>query len=103
MASDGIVCLITASKFEEAELIANALVEKKLASCCSIIRGVVSIYEWEGKINRSEECQLIVKTNGEKLDRLVATAKKLHSYEVPEIIALPIIGGLPSYLSWLDK
>jgi len=97
-----IVCLITTPGYEEAERIGRTLVEKKLAACCSIIPRVVSIYEWEGKINSSEECQIIAKTTGGRLDALVAETKSLHSYDVPEIIALPIIGGLPAYLDWLD-
>ncbi len=97
-----IVCLITAPGYEEAERISRRLVEKKLAACCSIIPRVVSIYEWDGKINSSEECQIIAKTTGERLDALVAETKSLHSHDVPEIIALPIVGGLPAYLDWLD-
>ncbi len=97
-----IVCLITAPNFEEAEKISAALVEKKLAACCSIIHGVVSIYEWEGKINRAEECQVFAKTLGELFPALMAEVKKIHSYDVPEIIALPITMGLPAYLDWID-
>ncbi|MBI3581874.1 MAG: divalent-cation tolerance protein CutA [Nitrospinae bacterium] len=98
-----IVCLITTPGYEEAERIGRTLVEKKLAACCSIIPRVVSIYEWKGKINSSEECQIIAKTTGERLDALVAETKSLHSQDVPEIIALPIIGGLPAYLDWLGR
>jgi periplasmic divalent cation tolerance protein len=101
--NDPIACLITAPTFEEAEKISFVLVEKKLAACCSIIKGVVSIYEWEGKLNRSEECQIIAKTTKEKLEVLINETKKLHSYDVPEIIAIPITGGLPAYLDWLKK
>lgn len=98
-----IVCLITAPTYEEAEKISSLLVEKRLAACCTIIRGVVSIYQWEGKTNKTEECQIIAKTTAEKLPALVTETKKAHSYDMPEIIALPIVGGLPSYLDWLDS
>lgn len=101
--NDRIVCLITAPNYEEAEKISKMLVEKKLAACCSIIKGVVSIYEWEGKMNSTEECQIFAKTTAERLDALVAETKKIHSYDLPEIIALPIVGGLPAYLDWLAK
>jgi periplasmic divalent cation tolerance protein len=99
--TDLVVCLITAPTYEEAEKISRTLVEKKLAACCSTIKGVVSIYRWEGKTNQTEECQIIAKTTREKLDALVAETKRIHSYDVPEIIALPIVGGLPAYLDWL--
>ncbi|MBI5177909.1 MAG: divalent-cation tolerance protein CutA [Nitrospinae bacterium] len=101
--SDHIVCLITTPTFEEAEKIATALVEKKLAACCTIIKGVTSIYEWEGKMNRAEECQIFAKTRSALFPQLMAEVKKLHGYDVPEIIALPITMGLPAYLDWIDK
>jgi len=100
--SNHIVCLITAPTFEEAEKISAALVEKKLAACCTIIRDVVSLYEWEGKVTRAGECQIFAKTRSALFPQLMAEVKALHSYDVPEIIALPITAGLPAYLDWID-
>lgn len=101
--SDYALCLITAPSKEIAEKIAFALVEQKLAACCSIIPGVTSIYIWEGKTEKGEEVQLIVKTRSELFPQLMAAVKALHSFQVPEIIMLPITAGLPSYLDWIDQ
>ncbi|MBI5412106.1 divalent-cation tolerance protein CutA [Candidatus Peregrinibacteria bacterium] len=101
--SDHAVCLITAPSKEVAEKIAFALVEQKLAACCSIIPGVTSIYTWEGKTEKGEEAQIIVKTRSELFPQLMAAVKSLHSYQVPEIIMLPITAGLPAYLDWIDQ
>ncbi len=101
--SDHAVCLITAPSKEIAEKIAFALVEQKLAACCSIIPGVTSIYTWEGKTEKGKEVQLIVKTRSELFPQLMASVKALHSYQVPEIIMLPITAGLPAYLDWIDQ
>lgn len=101
--SDHIVCLITAPNPEEAQKIAAALVQKKLAACCTIVPGVTSVYEWEGKMETATECQLLAKTRSSLFTLLMAEVKSLHSYKVPEIIALPITAGLPAYLDWIDQ
>lgn len=98
-----IIVYITTSKEEEAEKIARALVEEKLAGCVNIIKNIRSIYSWEGKIEDDFEFLMIVKTQKHLFDRLSKRVRELHSYTVPEIIALPIITGSEEYLKWLIK
>jgi periplasmic divalent cation tolerance protein len=98
-----IVVFITASNQKEAEKIAHILVEKKLAACVNIIPRLTSIYRWQAKIERSEESLLIVKTVQSFWPRLANEIKRNHSYDVPEIIALPIVKGSKPYLDWLGS
>jgi periplasmic divalent cation tolerance protein len=97
-----IVILITASGRKEAEKIAAGLVEGKLAACVNIIGGVKSFFWWQGRLDSAREMLLVVKSRRSKLNAIVKKVKSLHSYEVPEIIALPIIGGEKKYLRWID-
>ena len=96
------VVLVTASSQEEAENIASALVELKLAACVNILPIHCSVYIWEGKVNKDKEWQLIVKTKLSQFSALEAKIRELHSYEVPEIIALPIVNGFQPYLQWMS-
>lgn len=98
-----IVVLITVSSPEEGEKIAKALLEKRVAACVNIIPGIRSIYRWEGKICDGREMLLVAKTTGALFEKLEKEVKSLHSYKVPEIIALPIIRGSDDYLSWIDE
>ncbi len=98
-----IVILITCASKEEAEKIANALVETKLAACVNIAGGVNSVFRWQGKLDKAEEILLIAKTQENKLAAVIDKVKSLHSYEVPEIIALPVVGGNTDYLKWIDE
>ena len=100
---DHIVVYITVSSPEEGERIAKALVEKKLASCVSIVPGLRSIYHWQGKICDERELLLIAKTRGSLFERLEVEVKSIHSYKVPEIIALPIVKGSKEYIDWIDE
>ena len=102
-ASKHVVIFITASSYEEAHKISEALVGQKKAACVNIVPKVDSIFTWKGKIEESEESMLIVKTRAKLFPDVVTLVKWLHSYEVPEIIALPIIEGNPDYLEWIDK
>ena len=97
-----VVVLITAPDEEAAARIARALVEESLAACVNIVRGVRSVYSWHGKINDEAECLLVVKTDNALWEGLCRKVKEMHSYQVPEVIALPIIEGLPEYISWLE-
>jgi len=97
-----IVVLVTASSKEEAETISRKILEEKLAACVNIIEGINSYFWWEGKIDTSGEVILIIKTNRRKFKRLASTVKSLHSYDTPEIIALPIIAGDKRYLEWIN-
>lgn len=98
-----IAVFITAPSYKEAKRIADAIVSGRLAACANIIPGVKSIFKWQGKIETAREALLIVKTKKSKFDKLKKQIKKLHSYKVPEIIALPIISGNAEYLNWIDE
>lgn len=100
---DEIVAFITASNEDEAAKISRALVESRLAGCVNIIRNIRSIYSWQGKIEDEPEVLMIAKTRKSLLDALMKKVKEIHSYTVPEIIALPIIGGSEDYLKWLRE
>ena len=97
-----IIVLITCANKEEAEKIASSLVEEKLAACVNMIDGVKSVFHWQGKLDKAEEILLIAKTQEQKLPAIIDKVKSLHSYEVPEVIALPIEGGSAAYLKWID-
>ena len=100
---DEIVVLITAPDEDEAAGIAKALVKSKLAACVNIIKDVRSIYSWRGNLKDDSEVLMIVKTQMKLLDALSVKTKEHHSYDVPEIIALPIAGGSKDYLKWLRE
>ncbi|MBC8284812.1 MAG: divalent-cation tolerance protein CutA [Nitrospinae bacterium] len=96
------VIFITAGSKEEAEKLSRGLIEEKLAFCVNSVPGIQSTYHWEGKIHVDEEILLIVKTRQQNYDALENWVKKNHSYDVPEIISLPIQKGLPEYLQAID-
>ncbi|MDJ0693791.1 divalent-cation tolerance protein CutA [Mastigocoleus sp. MO_188.B34] len=95
------VVLVTAGSQEEAENIATALVELRLAACVNILPIHCSVYVWEGKVNKDKEWQLIIKTKLSQFPALEAKIQELHSYDVPEIIAIPIVNGSQPYLQWM--
>ncbi len=97
------VVFITVANEQDAIRIAETLVSEKLAACVSRVDRVSSVFRWEGKIQRESELLLIAKTAGRRLDALIKRVKELHSYSVPEVIALPIERGNPDYLSWIDE
>ena len=96
-----IVVFVTVGSNEEARTIAGLLLERRKAACVNIIPGVQSSYWWKGKIEASTENLLVIKTRASVVSEVIALVKKIHSYEVPEIIALPIIGGNRDYLKWI--
>lgn len=98
-----VVVLITAGSKEEADRIGRTLVEEKLAACTNTVHPINSVFTWKGKMYEEGEALLIVKSVKHKLDELIYHVKKLHSYEVPEIIALPIVGGSREYLAWVEE
>lgn len=98
-----IVVLITAPNEEEAAKIAKELVGARLAACVNIIRGLRSIYRWQGKIEDESEVLMVAKTRRELFEGLQKKVKELHGYSVPEIIALPVVTGSEDYLGWLSE
>jgi periplasmic divalent cation tolerance protein len=101
MSEEFCVAFVTVGKPEEAEKIASILVEERLAACCNLLPAVRSIYRWKGEICRDEETLIILKTQISIFEKMRARVQQLHSYEVPEIIAVPIIAGHAPYLNWV--
>lgn len=100
---NSIIVLITAASEEEGYTIARLLVKEKKAACVNIVPGVESLFRWKGRIDSARESLLLVKTRASLLPDIIGLVKGIHSYELPEIIALPIIGGSEDYLRWLDS
>ena len=98
-----IVVFVTASTGEEAHRIAELLLNQRKAACINIIPKVDSLFWWQGKLDSARESLLIVKTRASLLPEIVDLVKSVHSYEVPEIIAMPIVGGNEDYLRWIDS
>ena len=101
--TDKCLVLVTCANAAEARRIARAVVEKRLATCVNILPGAaISIYRWKGKVESARERLLLIKTSRKRLSKLQAAVERLHSYEVPEFIALPIAAGSRKYLRWMD-
>ncbi len=101
--TDAVIVLITAASGEEAAKIAKALVDDHIAACVNIVPDVRSIFFWEGKTQDAHEALLICKSERTHMGKLIGRVKALHSYSVPEIIALPIIDGSSEYLNWVQE
>ncbi|MGQ0569555.1 MAG: divalent-cation tolerance protein CutA [Armatimonadota bacterium] len=93
--------LVTASSADEALCIARALVDERLAACVNVVPGLQSIYRWQGQVEQADEVLLVVKTVRHLLQAVVERVLTLHSYTVPEVIALPVQGGSAAYLAWV--
>ncbi len=98
-----IVVFITVKDSEEAQKIANSLLKRRQAACVNIVPEVNSHFWWKDKLDSTQESLLIVKTKESLLPELMKSVKKIHSYSIPEIIALPIVGGSQDYLDWIDS
>ena len=98
-----LVLLVTTSNSDEAHRIANELLNRKKAACVNIVPGVSSLFWWQDKIDSAQENLLIIKTKASVLDEVVGLVREIHSYSVPEIIALPIVGGNQDYLEWVGR
>ena len=96
-----VVVLCTFPDLDQARQIGAALVERQVAACVNLLPGVESIYRWEGKVERAGEVLALIKTT--RYSDLEAAIRELHPYEVPEIIALPVVAVLPDYLKWLTE
>jgi periplasmic divalent cation tolerance protein len=103
MNTDFIIVLVTTANKEEAEKIAQKLLENELIACANIISPITSYFRWSGKIDCTEECMVVMKSRMNLFGELVECVKSLHSYEVPEVLALPIVAGSESYLGWMGQ
>jgi periplasmic divalent cation tolerance protein len=101
--TNNIVVFSTCGSAEEAERLARQLLEARLAACVNVITQIRSFYWWKGEIEDSGECLLVVKTSRDLFEPLRAALESAHSYELPEILALPVVAGSPNYLSWLES
>jgi periplasmic divalent cation tolerance protein len=97
------VVLCTCPDSAQARRIADALVGEKLAACVNILPGLTSVYEWKGKLAADDEVLLIIKTAADRSDAMARRIAELHPYEVPEVVALPIVTGLEPYLHWITE
>jgi periplasmic divalent cation tolerance protein len=102
MAGEFIQVVTTTSTQDEARAIAAALIEQRLAACVQIVGPIESIYRWQAKVETAAEWQCWIKTRSELFAQLEQQIRQLHSYEVPEILAIPVIDGNQSYLKWLQ-
>jgi periplasmic divalent cation tolerance protein len=100
--TDAVVAFSTVATQEDAEHIARTLVQRRLAACVNIVPGLTSVYSWKGEVETDQELLLVIKTRRERLDALRQALLKVHPYEVPELIALPVEGGSEAYLKWID-
>jgi periplasmic divalent cation tolerance protein len=102
--TDKIVVLVTCGSAKEARRIARAVVQQRMAACANIVATPVqSVYRWKGRVESAEEFLLVIKTTQGRFAELKAAVKRLHSYDVPEIIALPIAAGGTNYLNWISE
>ena len=96
------IILTTTATQEEADKIASVLVENRVAACVQV-SPIVSVYRWQGKTERENELRLVIKTTEEQYPQVGKLIKENHSYEVPQIVKVPITGGLPEYLDWISE
>ena len=98
-----IVVLSTCGSAEEAEQLARRLLEARLAACVNLIPQTRSFYWWQEKIEQANECLLVIKTSRDLFDQLRTVLESAHSYELPEVLAIPVVEGSPNYLQWMDR
>src|SRR5712671_5317169 len=101
--TDKIVVFSTCSTLDEAESIARKLIEARLAACVNVTAGVCSFYRWKGVIEKAAEYVLVIKTSRALFDRVRLELEKLHTYEIPEVLAIPVVEGSPNYLNWMEN
>lgn len=100
----GRIVLVTCGSAGEARKIANAVVNKRLAACVNILSQTIqSIYRWKGRVESAKEVLIVIKTTRKSLAQLERQVKRLHSYDVPEFVAVPIVSGSREYLAWLEQ
>lgn len=101
--SEAIIVMVTCASSPEAEKLARQLLQERLVACVNIAGRIRSLFHWEGTVARESESLLLMKTTRERFDALSERVKELHSYDVPEIIAMPIMVGNPDYLDWIRE
>ena len=100
--TDKIVVFTTCGSEEEARKLASVLIEKHLAACVNITAPVISVYRWKGVVEEAKEWMLIIKSRRERFDDLRIVLEAAHSYELPEVLAVPVVDGSPNYLAWVE-
>ena len=103
MVTDKIVVFTTCNSQEQGAQLARHLIEHRLAACVNILTGARSFYRWKGEIEQASEVVLVIKSRRDIFEKLREAILHLHSYEIPEVIALPVIDGSDAYLSWIDR
>jgi len=98
---DYVIIFVTTRDKEEAKAISQILLQKRLIACANIISPVTSFFHWAGKIDNGEECLMVMKSRSDLVSEVADHVKQLHSYEVPEILAVPIVVGSEAYLEWM--
>ncbi|MCI0444877.1 divalent-cation tolerance protein CutA [bacterium] len=98
-----IIILSTTGSEDEASKIAEHLVSNRLAACVNIIPSITSVYRWKGEMNTDREILMIIKTDASRFEEIKSAVRNLHSYETPELIAIPIQQGLQQYLDWITE
>jgi periplasmic divalent cation tolerance protein len=101
--SDAFLIFCSCGSPEEAEKLASVLVDERLAACVNIVHGIHSVYRWNDKIETATEFLLIIKSAADRLAEIQSRLETLHSYDTPEVIAIPIVAGSPKYLAWLRR
>ena len=97
------IVLTTCGTKQEAEKIARALVERRLAACVNIVPGIESVYRWQGKVESAAEWMLVIKTTAGRFEAVREAIREMHSYDLPECIMISIEGGSPEYLKWIEE
>ena len=101
--TDAVFAYVTASSLEEATKIADALVDEQLVACANILPGMQSVYRWNGEVQHDNEVVVILKTRAALVDAVVERVRALHSYECPCVVTLPLTGGNPAFLAWIQQ
>ena len=101
--TEKILVLSKCGSEEEARRVARALVEARVAACVNIVPGIQSAYHWQGAIQEDSEWMLIIKSTRALFDSLAAELRRIHSYQVPEVLAIPVVDGDQDYLAWIDR
>jgi periplasmic divalent cation tolerance protein len=101
--SDTLLIFTNLPDREAALELARKLVERRLAACVNVLAGCTSVYRWKGEVDQADEVPVLVKTRSARYDEVEAAIRELHPYELPEIVAVPVVRGLPDYLDWVGE